>query len=110
MMQRYVHTCGETKTRGREGPDDEGREETNTHYRAATGVHTYLVVRAVGAGHELAVHAQGREPRLEVELLCRGVVQLARHNVHDVEGQVQALAREIKQEAKQTQHTHICKR
>lgn len=51
----------------------------------------HLVVRAVRAGHKLAVRLQGGEPRLEVVLLGGGVVQLARHDVHDVEREAQGL-------------------
>lgn len=56
-----------------------------------TYTHSHLVIRAVGAGHELAVGLQGGEPRLQIQLLRSGVVQLARHDVHHVEGEAQAL-------------------
>eukprot|EP00760_Papus_ankaliazontas_P033449 PhM_4_TR6337/c0_g1_i2/m.52490 len=43
-----------------------------------------LVVGAVGRTHKLTELATGREPRLEVELACSGVVERAGHNVDDL--------------------------
>jgi hypothetical protein len=70
----------------------------------------YLVVGAVGAGHQLTVHTQRGEPRLQVVLLGGGIVQLTGHDVHHVEGEVQALrvesATEQATEGKSSPHMH----
>mmetsp|Transcript_4083 Transcript_4083/g.13209 ORF Transcript_4083/g.13209 Transcript_4083/m.13209 type:complete len:255 (+) Transcript_4083:1490-2254(+) len=50
-----------------------------------------LVVGAVGAGDELAVRVRAGEPRLEVVLLGRRVVELARDDVDDLVRDAQRL-------------------
>ena len=51
----------------------------------------YLVVSAVGAGDELAVDAESREPRLNVVLLGGGVVEGARDDGNNAVGDLERL-------------------
>lgn len=54
---------------------------------------THLVICAIGAGHKLSELLVGREPCLEVVLLDRGIVELARHDIHDAIGEPKALVK-----------------
>lgn len=56
-----------------------------------SGISAYLVVKAVGAGYELAVGGGSWEPGFKVVLFGGSIVQLPRHDVDHPVGQAQAL-------------------
>ena len=55
-------------------------------------MHPHLVVSAIGARHQLPEGLAGREPCLEVILLRRRIVQLSRHDVDNMVGDLQSLS------------------